>query len=350
MDGTNIYIDSDGSGNMTFTDSVVGTITLEELGTLPHKYIKATSQSEGDLHLSDGTTWNVSKAMISIVRVVTSSTDWDLYLLQNDNGFAADDATIPKFQIMADGDGSANILVNVPYEDEDASDEVHIYYIDNTGSNTADFYIIGYALVGSVSGGGGGSGDITDVGDSSSGASFTADGTGNTLYFEGPTADANETIIVGRDNSTDFTHTIPLCKAKMTRDAAQTINNATFDKILFDTEEFDIGSFASTVDANFVIAEAGQYLVTGYLEMPGIDNSEFLLIAIYINGTASCWTRAYCTQTNGDVATSVTDVYDLSASDYVEMYVYQNSGDAQDTYTDAANPERKPRMTVVKLF
>ena len=112
-----------------------------------YKYLKATGQSEGDLHLSDGTNWAISKALILLIRVLTSSTDWDLYLLQNDNGFAANDANIPMLKIMADGDGNANIRVNYPYEDEDASDEVHLYYIDNSGTNTADIYVIGYELV-----------------------------------------------------------------------------------------------------------------------------------------------------------------------------------------------------------
>lgn len=105
-------------------------------------YIKATSQAEGDLHLSDGTNWATSKALIKLIRVVTSATDWDLYILQNDNGHAANDATIPELQIMEAGNGNAAILLDLPYEDEDDSDEVHLYYLDNSGANTADIYII----------------------------------------------------------------------------------------------------------------------------------------------------------------------------------------------------------------
>ena len=115
-------------------------------GKLNYKFIKATSQSEGDLHLSDGTNWNVDKAHISKIKVVTSSTDWDLYLLQNDNGYATDDANIPMTQLMGNGNGNLEITVNEDYEDEDATGEVHLYYLDNSGSNTADIYIEGYEL------------------------------------------------------------------------------------------------------------------------------------------------------------------------------------------------------------
>lgn len=110
-------------------------------------YIKATAQAEGDLHLLDNTNWNTSKAEIKVVRIVTSSTDWDLYLLFNDNGFAADDANLPKMQIMNTGNGNANIYLGIPYSDEDVSGEVHLYYLDNSGANTADIYLSGTELV-----------------------------------------------------------------------------------------------------------------------------------------------------------------------------------------------------------
>ena len=111
--------------------------------TPSHIFIKATGESEGDLHLSDATNWNVNKSIIKVVRVNTASTDWDLYILQNDNGFATDDANIPKMQLVEAGNGNANILVNLPYEDEDASGEVHFYYVDNNGAETADIYVLG---------------------------------------------------------------------------------------------------------------------------------------------------------------------------------------------------------------
>lgn len=111
-----------------------------------HLYIKALAQAEGDLHLSDGTNWNVSKALIAMIRIVTSSTNWDLYLLQNDNGYAANDAVIPALKIGGGIVGNANLKLDVPYQDEDATNEVHLYFLDNSGANTADIYIKGYSL------------------------------------------------------------------------------------------------------------------------------------------------------------------------------------------------------------
>jgi len=111
-----------------------------------YKFIKATGQSEGDLHLSDGTSWNTSNALIKKIRIETTSTDWDAWILQNDNGYSTDDANIPAMQIMDAGSGDLDIDLDHAYEDEDTSAEVHLYLIDNSGTATFDVYVIGYGL------------------------------------------------------------------------------------------------------------------------------------------------------------------------------------------------------------
>ena len=143
----NTYIDVDDSGNLIFADANTGVRTLNNLGCPNHIFIKATSLSEGDIHLSDNINWGVSKALIKIIRVITSSTDWDLYILQNDNGHEANDANVPEMQIMESGNGDANIYLDLPYEDEDVSNEVHLHYVDKSGLNTADIYIFGYEMI-----------------------------------------------------------------------------------------------------------------------------------------------------------------------------------------------------------
>ena len=50
-------------------------------------------------------------------------------------------------QVGFNENGNADILLNHPYSDEDASAEVHLYYLDNSGANTADIYIIGTELI-----------------------------------------------------------------------------------------------------------------------------------------------------------------------------------------------------------
>ena len=71
------------------------------------------------ISLSSLGTWNVSKAMITTVIIETTSIDWDLWILQNDNGYGVDDAAIPKVQLMEAGNGNRLINLNHAYEDED---------------------------------------------------------------------------------------------------------------------------------------------------------------------------------------------------------------------------------------
>lgn len=104
-------------------------------------YIKATSQSEGNLDLSDGTNWNTSKSIIRSIRLDTSSTDWDLVLYPDDDFDEL--GTFPSQTLVKGASGNKTILLDLSYSDEDGTDEVHLKYTDNSGTNTADIYIIG---------------------------------------------------------------------------------------------------------------------------------------------------------------------------------------------------------------
>jgi len=148
----NTYISKDGSGNITFTDAVTGTKTLAELDCPDpkHLYIFALTQSEGNLNLSDSTNWPTSKAMITIISVKTSSTNWLLDLYPDDDFDEL--GVVPSFRAMGDssgiigGNGNANLFIWCNYEDYDGTNEVHITFTDLSGANTADIRIYGEKL------------------------------------------------------------------------------------------------------------------------------------------------------------------------------------------------------------
>lgn len=97
-----------------------------------------------------------------------------------------------------------------------------------------------------AAGGIGGIGDIDAVGDAISGSVFTADGSGNSLWFEGSTADGYETILTAADTtSSDKTVTL--------RDASGTVilSGDTFTGDVTATLDTD-GSTALTIAANAV--------------------------------------------------------------------------------------------------
>jgi hypothetical protein len=125
-------------------------VTFDDLvgleGTPMYVHLTGTLTDSVDTHLSNVTDWNVDKAVIKMIRIETSSTNWDLYLLQNDNGYAADDAGIPRKRIMLSGNGDEDVNLDHAYEDEDATQEVHLYFVDNSGSASATVYIAGFKL------------------------------------------------------------------------------------------------------------------------------------------------------------------------------------------------------------
>ncbi|MEA2038102.1 MAG: hypothetical protein U9O94_11445, partial [Nanoarchaeota archaeon] len=106
----------------------------------------AQGQVEGDLHLTNSLTWATSLSLIKNVKVITNSSDWDLYILQNGNGYALDDALVPAKMLMVGGNLDEEISIDYSYKDEDLSDTIHLYWVDNAGTETADFYITGIEL------------------------------------------------------------------------------------------------------------------------------------------------------------------------------------------------------------
>ncbi len=138
-----------------YTKSEINTIladyvTFDDLagleGTPMYVHLTGVLTDGANTHLSNVTNWNVDKAVIKMIRIETTSTDWDLYLLQNDNGYLADDAGIPAKVLMQSGNGDEDINLDHAYEDEDTTKEVHFYFVDNSGSASATVYVAGFKL------------------------------------------------------------------------------------------------------------------------------------------------------------------------------------------------------------
>ena len=136
-------------------------------------------------------------------------------------------------------------------------------------------------------------------------------------------------------------------KAKMTRDAAQTFTTGvTPIKVAFDNEEYDVGGIADTGTGRFTIQEDGKYLVTASISFPGVDDGERVAAYIYLNGASVTIMFNFSPSSDKSIFATVTDTFDLSATDYIEMYSFQDSGSSQNTPTTAWS---KPRMSVVKV-
>jgi len=115
--------------------------------------------------------------------------------------------------------------------------------------------------------------------------------------------------------------------------AGQSISNAVGVKATFDTTEFDTDSAFNTSSSRFVAPSGagGKYYFQGFGNIGGIDAGEIGQIYFQKNGTTigNSIVRNYLQGTNQLFRMVSTFTIELSATDYVEMYLYQNSGESQ---------------------
>jgi len=151
------------------------------------------------------------------------------------------------------------------------------------------------------------------------------------------TSSGSGTITVGASGETvDFSNgTITLNSSmKMTpafsvvRSGDQTISEGTWHKIQFNSEVFDSdGAFDSSTNYRFTVpsGEGGKYMlfVNAYVQYGA--NGSTLRTAIYKNGSVEH--ISIFTDGTGVAHSSITSmVMNLSASDYIEFYAFQNRG------------------------
>lgn len=137
-------------------------------------------------------------------------------------------------------------------------------------------------------------------------------------------------------------------QAKLTRDVAQAISTGIVTKIAFDTSAFDVGGIGDiTTNDRVDIKRTGKYLVsTNWSVISVLDLAEDVWVAYYVNGVVQRWFTAQSTATNESVSAIISEVINLTAGDYVEMYVLQTEGASYNTST-ALN--YKPIMAVIEV-
>lgn len=112
----------------------------------------------------------------------------------------------------------------------------------------------------------------------------------------------------------------------------QSLSANTLTKIVFDTEQFDTaGNFASN---RFTPTTAGNYLVTGTIDMDSSNSTPTLYLQVYKNGTnyQKLWvtTNAQETLASGSVIINCN-----GTTDYIELYAKVSAGTGTIYYTEA---------------
>jgi hypothetical protein len=110
----------------------------------------------------------------------------------------------------------------------------------------------------------------------------------------------------------------------------QSVSNATFTAITFDTEDYDTDAFHSTSSntSRFTVpsGKAGKYLISGNIAFDA-NGTGVREIAIYKNGSVLNYgpTIQTVAATYGTYV-PISYVLNLSVADYIEIFAFQNSG------------------------
>ena len=136
--------------------------------------------------------------------------------------------------------------------------------------------------------------------------------------------------------------------------ADQTISTATVTELLWNSETFDTDAFHSTASATGRLTipadEDGKYLVIAQCNFQPRSNGSFQII-VRKNGSDAAW-GGFDNPNDGQHAT-ITDVMDLAAADYIQMFIYQNSGSTVTVYfhsTAGGGMNSPSNFGLTKLF
>lgn len=133
------------------------------------------------------------------------------------------------------------------------------------------------------------------------------------------------------------------------RTGTQSINNTTTTKLQMNTETYDIlGEFDSSSNYRYTATVSGYYLVNFAAEVTLAAAGDIFIISIYLNGSVISQVTTTIDNARGnEISAAVSDIIQLNgSSDYIEFYVYQNSGAARNISTGST----KTFGSIVKLF
>lgn len=122
------------------------------------------------------------------------------------------------------------------------------------------------------------------------------------------------------------------------RTVTQTITTAAHTKVQFNVESYDVASAFDSANSKFVAPVAGKYFFAAALHFDSGSWSagDTIMLGIYKNGAMHSRVRLNPFSGASILPTAaISDVLDLAAADYVEMYIYQNSGVSRDVSNTA---------------
>lgn len=150
-------------------------------------------------------------------------------------------------------------------------------------------------------------------------------------------------------HSTNRSH--PAISARVYNSAAFSTTHNTADVVTFDSERWDTAGIHSTSSntSRLTAPVTGTYLVVGNLGFAASNTTGYRNCSIILNGTTTTyWASDEDKSPSASRATflTCTSIMQLTATDYVELQVFQNSGGAVDVFQDDNN---SPEFSITLL-
>lgn len=128
-------------------------------------------------------------------------------------------------------------------------------------------------------------------------------------------------------------------RARATRSTAHAIPTATWTKMAYNTETYDERSeYDHTTNFRFTADNAGYYQVNANVLSASVSwtATQVWQIAIYKNGGIWCIGFRFFANANvtGYATSRVSDIVQLNADDYVEIFVFHTQGGSVNTHAD----------------
>jgi len=153
----------------------------------------------------------------------------------------------------------------------------------------------------------------------------------------------NQTLVADSSTATGLkwatassTPTASGCQLRKSAD--QNITNNTLTTLTFDAEDFDTNSYHSLVTntERITVPSTGYYLVNLQV-MFATNTSGYRQIGLFKNGTRLNYQNAFATNGSTEAINVFNLMLSLTASDYLEIKVIQNSGGGVFVYGDNTN-------------